>query len=84
MDKSKNLQSNPFQNKPWFFTCLQYKCFENTVGKGGIAHNKQFLLYPTVFSTYLESILPFSSNIESLSPNSISLDESKICHLGKG
>ena len=32
------------------FTCLQYKSFENTVGKGEIARNEQFLLFPTVFS----------------------------------
>ena len=29
---------NPFQNKPWFLW-LQYKSFENTVGKGEIALN---------------------------------------------
>ena len=28
------------------FTCLQYKSFGNTVGKGEIAHNEQFLLLP--------------------------------------
>ena len=30
---------NPFPNKLWFyvFTCLQYKSFENAVGKGEIA-----------------------------------------------
>ena len=32
-----------------FFTCLQYNSFENTVGKGEIARNEQFLLFPTVF-----------------------------------
>ena len=37
---------NPFPNKPWFFTCLQYKSFENTVGKGEIARNEQFLVFP--------------------------------------
>ena len=31
------------------FTCLQYKSFENTVGKGEIAHNEQFLLFPQCF-----------------------------------
>ena len=34
-------RTNPFPNKPWFLTCLQYKSFENTVGKGEIASNKQ-------------------------------------------
>ena len=39
----------PFPNKPWFFTCLQYKSLENTVGKGEIARNKQFLFFPQCF-----------------------------------
>ena len=35
--------------------CLQYKSFENTVGKGKIAHNEQCLLFP-VFSTYFDGL----------------------------
>ena len=31
------------------FTCLHYKSFENTVGKGEIARNEQFLLFPQFF-----------------------------------
>ena len=31
------------------FTCLWYESFENTVGKGEIAHNEQFLIYPQCF-----------------------------------
>ena len=31
------------------FMCLQYKSFENTVGKGEIARNEQFLLFPQCF-----------------------------------
>ena len=31
------------------FTCLQYKSFENTVGKGETARNEQFLLFPYCF-----------------------------------
>ena len=46
---------NPFPNRPWFFICLQYKSFENTVGKGEIACDKQFLLFPHHF-------LPFGRN----------------------
>ena len=61
----------------------QYKSFENTVGNGEIAHNEQFLLYP-VFSTHLETFLPFSSNSKLSSANSFSLEASKICCLGKG
>ena len=39
---------NPFPNKP-VFTCLQNKSFENTAGKGEIARDKQFLLFPQCF-----------------------------------
>ena len=38
--------------------CLQYKSFENTVEKGEIAHNEQFLLFP-VYSTHLEIFCHF-------------------------
>ena len=34
-------------------TCLQYKSFENTVGKGEIARNEQFLLVPLCFLPFL-------------------------------
>ena len=37
--------------------------FENTVGKGEIARNEQFLLFPQ-FSTLLENFSPFSSNLK--------------------
>ena len=36
---------NPFPNKP----CLQYKSFENIVGKGEIARYERFLLFPQCF-----------------------------------
>ena len=86
--------------------------FENTVGKGKIAHNELFLLFtkcfllvwrtfcsvqvfgkhggkrrncsliaispfPTVFSTYVEDFLSFSSNLKVMAANSFSLEESK-------
>ena len=35
---------NPFRNKPWFL-CICSQSFENTVGNGEIARNKQFLLF---------------------------------------
>ena len=60
---------NLFPSKPWFFTCLQYKSFENTAGKGEIAHNKQFLLFP-VFSIVLKNSLPFSFSSKLSSANS--------------
>ena len=40
---------NPFPNNPWFLCVCFYVSFENTVGKGEIACNKQFLLFPQCF-----------------------------------
>ena len=40
---------NPFPNKPWFLRVCRTSTFENTVGKGEIAHNEQFLLFPQCF-----------------------------------
>ena len=50
-DRNTNLHYfyEPFPKQALVFTCLQYKSFENTVGKGEIAHNKQFLLFPQCF-----------------------------------
>ena len=62
---------------------LQYKIFENTVGKGEIARNEQFLLFPPVFPT-LENFLPFSSNSKLSSAISLSSEDSIIYCLGKG
>ena len=39
----------PFPTQALVFTCLQFKSFENTVGKGEIARNEQFLLFPQCF-----------------------------------
>ena len=39
---------NPFPNKPWF-SCVCSKSLENTMGKGEIACNEQFLLSPKCF-----------------------------------
>ena len=39
----------PFPKQALVFTCLQYKSFKNTVGKGEIACNEQFLLLPQCF-----------------------------------
>ena len=43
----------PFPKQALCFTC-QYKSFENMVGKGEIACNEQFLLYPSVFYPFGE------------------------------
>ena len=53
------------------FMCQQYKLFENTVGKGEIVCNKQFLLFPKCFLCILRNFLQFSSNLKLLSANSL-------------
>ena len=63
--------------------CLQDKSFKSAVGKEEIACNEQFLHFP-VFSTHFENFLPFSAHSKLSSANSFSLEESKICCMGKG
>ena len=53
--------SYPFPNQALVFRCLQYKSFENTVGKGEIARHEQFLLFPQCF---LPVFLQFSLQFE--------------------
>ena len=62
--------------------CLQYKSFENTVGKGQIAKGSSYP-FPTVFSARLEIFLPFLLNLKLSSAKIFSLEESKICCLRK-
>ena len=53
---------NLLPNKPWFLHVCSMS-FENTMGKGEVVSQKQFLLFP-VFSIHLENFLPFSSNFK--------------------
>ena len=76
--------AQPFPKQALVFTCLQYKPLENTVEKGEIAPDEQFLLFPQCFLPVLENFLPFSSNLKLSSANSLRLEESKISRLGKG
>ena len=74
------------------FTCLQHMPFENTIGKGAIASNKQFLLFALFFFFFFfflsfflfENFLLFSSNLKLSFANSFSLEKSKILSVGKG
>ena len=49
---------NPFPSKPWFLR-VQYKSFENTVGKGEIAHNEKCLLFQQCFLTIWKTFCHF-------------------------
>ena len=48
---------NPFPNKPGFSHV--HESFENTVGKGEIALNEQFLLFPQYFLTIWKTFYHF-------------------------
>ena len=45
---------NRFPNKPWFFTCLHYKFFENTVGKGEIWFKHILLPYSVILTINIQ------------------------------
>ena len=71
------------QRNPFFLTCLLCQFVGNIAGKGEIAHNEQFPLFPQCFLPVWRT-LPFSSKLKLSSANSFSLGESTICRLGKG
>ena len=48
-DQAARLCTKPFPKQVLVFTCPQCKSFENTVGKGEIARNEQFLFLPQCF-----------------------------------
>ena len=76
--------SYPFPKKAQVFICLKYKSFENTTGKGEIALNEQFLLFPQCFLPVWSIFCYFHQTEKLLYANPFSLEESKICCLGKG
>ena len=51
--------TQPFPKQALVFTCLQYKSFEKAVGKGEIAHNEQFLLFPKCFLPFWRTFCRF-------------------------
>ena len=63
------------QTCPCFFCVCSL--FINTAGKAAISPS------PTLFFTRLKNFLPSSSNVKLSSANTLSLEESKICHLGQ-
>ena len=44
-----------FPKQALVFTCMKYMSFENTVWKGEIAHDEQFLLFPQCFLSIFEN-----------------------------
>ena len=74
---------NPFLNKP-LCLCVCCKSLWKHCGKRRNCSWRAISPFPTVFSTLFEIFLTFSSELKLLSDNAFSLEESKICHLGKG
>ena len=66
----------PFPKQALVFTCLHFKSFENTVGKGQIACSEQYLLYQQCFLPVWIHSLPFSSNSILSSANSFQFSKS--------
>ena len=64
------------------FMCPQYNSFENTVGKGEIACNQQFLLFPRCFLDIWRTSYHFHQ-IWNCGLQTLLIWKSKICHLGK-
>ena len=82
MTKSHSYQFTFFQTSPCFYVSA-LQVFFNTVRKGEIARHEQFLLFPQCFTILFGNSLPFLSNSKLSSADSFSLEEFKICCLGK-
>ena len=74
---------NPFPNKPWFLCVCSTSLLKTLWEKEKLLVTSNFS-FSHCFAIHLESFLPFLSNLKLLSANSFSLEESKICCLGKG
>ena len=74
---------NSFPNKPWLLRVCS-TCLLKTLWEKDNLLVRAIYPFPTVFSIRLDNFLPWSSSLKISSANSFSLDESKICRLGKG
>ena len=64
--------------------CVQHKSFKNTVGKGEIVRNKEFLHFPQCFPFLWRTFCHFHETLKLWTVNTFSFKESKICRLGNG
>ena len=75
---------NPFPNSPWFLCVCSTSLLKTLLEKEKLLIMSNFSFSYSVFYPLTENFLPFSSNLKLSSANSLSLEESKICCLGKG
>ena len=71
------------QTSPGFYMSAVL-VFWKHCGKRRNSSSRAISPFPTMFFTRLENFLPFLSNLKLSSAKSFSLEESKICCLGKG
>ena len=72
-----------FPKQALAFRCLQNKSLENTVGKGEIARDEQFLLFPQCFLLFWRKFLQVLSVLKLSSANCFTFKDSKMCRFGK-
>ena len=70
------------QTSPGFQVSEVKNSFKTLGGKGEIARNEQFLLFPQCFLS-VGSFMSFSTVLKLSSANSVSLEESKFYRFGK-
>ena len=89
----KHVEQNSLQSsipRQWHLWRLFDKSFENTMGKGEIARNEQFLLFPQCLPIHLDNFLLFPIHLDNFMPlnlssaNSFILEDSKMCRLVLG
>ena len=78
-----NFLFNPFPNKPWNLRVCSTSLLKTLLEKEKLLVTSNFSFSHSVFHPFGE-LLPFLSNMKLSSANSFSLEESKICCLGKG
>ena len=77
------LRYNPFPYKPWFLCVCSTSILKTLLEKEKLLIMSNYP-FPSVFSTCSVYFVPFSSNMKLSSAKSSSLEESKICCMGKG
>ena len=73
---------NPFPSKPWFLRVCSTSLLKTLPEKEKFLVTNNSSFSNSIFC-HLENFLAFSLISKLLSANSFSLEESKICHLGK-
>ena len=74
---------NPFPNKPWFLSVYRISLLKTMWKKEKLLLTSNFSFTHSVYYLFGE-LSDFSSNLKLSFASCLSLEESKICRLGKG